>query len=121
MLGFERDLVATLTSTRDPAVRARVEDWVEGSLRTMPEFLRLGVLVETVAFSAFGRLRGRGRGGAPASLVDALAGSPIPLVRQYVRLFRSLVLFAEEELTGTTCSIRSAYPARASGVKSSNP
>ena len=98
MLGFERDLVATLTSTRDPDVRARVEAWVEGSLRTMPEFLRLGVLVETIAFSGFARVRNRGRSGAPKAIVDALAGSPIPLVRQYVRLFRSLVLFAEEEL-----------------------
>jgi hypothetical protein len=98
MLGFERELVATLTHTPDPAVRQRIEAWVEGSLRTMPEFLRLGVLAETIAFSAFARVRNRGRAGAPASVVESLASSPIPLVRQYVRLFRSLVLFAEEEL-----------------------
>lgn len=98
MLGFERDVVATLMHTRDPEVRSRVEAWVEGSLRTMPEFLRLGVVVETVAFSAFARVRNRGRRGAPPAVVDALASSPIPLVRQYVRLFRSLVLFAEQEL-----------------------
>jgi hypothetical protein len=98
MLGFERDLVATLTTTRDPAIRARVESWVDGSLRTMPEVLRLGVVAETVAFGAFARLRNGGRRGAPPTVVDELAGSRIPLVRQYVRLFRSLVLFAEEEL-----------------------
>ena len=98
MLGFERDVVATLMSTRDPDLRARVEAWVEGSLRTMPEFLRLGVVVETIAFSTYARLRNGGRRGASADLVDALARSPIPLVRQYVRLLRSLVLFAEQEL-----------------------
>jgi hypothetical protein len=98
MLGFERDVVATLISTRDPDLRARIEAWVEGSLRTMPEFLRLGVVVETVAFSAFARLRNRGRRGASPEPVEALAASPIPLVRQYVRLLRSLVLFAEQEL-----------------------
>jgi hypothetical protein len=94
MLGFERDLVATLTTTRDPAIRARVESWVDGSLRTMPEVLRLGVVAETLAFGTLARARG----GATPSLVASLAGSRIPLVRQYVRLFRSLVLFAEEEL-----------------------
>ncbi len=98
MLGFERDLVATLTSAADADVRRHVEAWVDGSLRTMPEFLRIGVVVETVAFGAFARVRNRGRRGAPAAVVDSLAGSPIPLVRQYVRLFRSLVLFAEEEM-----------------------
>lgn len=98
MLGFERDLVATMTTTRDPAVRARVEAWVDGSLTTMPEVLRLGVVAETVAFGTLARLANRGRRGAPDAFVDTLASSRIPLVRQYVRLFRSLVLFAEEEL-----------------------
>jgi hypothetical protein len=31
-------------------------------------------------------------------LVHALDTSPFPQMRQYVRLFRSLVLFAEQEL-----------------------
>ncbi len=98
MLGFERDLVATLTVTSDAEVRVRVADWVEGSLASMPEFLRAGVVAETLAFSAFARARNGGRAGAPAAVVEALASSPIPLVRQYVRLFRSLVLFAEQEM-----------------------
>ena len=98
MLAFERDVVATLITTRDPDLRAGVEAWVEGSLRTMPEFLRLGVVVETIGFSLYARARNRGRRGASKDLVDTLARSPIPLVRQYVRLLGSLVLFAEQEL-----------------------
>jgi hypothetical protein len=92
MLDFERQLVATLTDADDPALRARVAGFVEGSLHAMPEHLRLGVLAESVAFATWAKLR-------PATDFAArLERSPIPLVRQYVRLFRSLVLFAEQEL-----------------------
>ena len=96
MLDFERELVAALVTTTDPAVRRDVEAFVEGSLDEMPEFLRLGVLAETVAFATLAKVR---RGRDLLGLVDLLERSPIPLVRQYVRLFRSLVLFAEQELT----------------------
>jgi hypothetical protein len=97
MLDFERELVATLVTTTDPGLRRNVEAFVEGSLDDMPEFLRLGVLAETAAFSILARFR---RGRDLRRLVDLLDRSPIPLVRQYVRLFRSLVLFAEQELAG---------------------
>jgi hypothetical protein len=92
MLDFERQLVATLTAGDDADLRRRVGEFVEGSLHAMPEHLRLGVLAESVAFAAWARLR-PGR-----DIVGLLEGSPIPLVRQYVRLFRSLVLFAEQEM-----------------------
>ena len=95
MLDFERELVAALVTTTDPAARREIEAFVEGSLDEMPEFLRLGVLVETIGVAALAKVR---RGGNLLDLVDLLERAPIPLVRQYVRLFRSLVLFAEQEL-----------------------
>ena len=95
MLGFERELVAALVTTPDPAVRREVEAFVEGSLDEMPEFLRLGVLAETLGVATLARLR---RDRDLLALVDLLERAPVPLVRQYVRLFRSLVLFAEQEL-----------------------
>ncbi len=95
MIGFERDLVATLITTTDPAQRAGVEAFVAGTLDTMPEHLRAGVLAESLAFAALARAR---RSGDLQGLVALLERSPIGLVRQYLRLFRSLVLFAEHEL-----------------------
>ena len=95
MLDFERELVAALVTTPDPRLRRDVEAFVEGSLDDMPEFLRLGVLVETVAFATLAKAT---RARDLLALFDRLERSPIPLVRQYLRLFRSLVLFAEQEL-----------------------
>lgn len=94
MLAFERRVVEALTTTPDPAARAAVLDWVDGSLRAMPEHLRTGVVLESVAFAVLGALTRR----PVASLVASLAASPIAPVRQYVRLLRSLVIFAEHEL-----------------------
>ena len=51
MLDFERELVAALVTTSSPRLRTGVAAFVEGSLDDMPEFLRLGVLVESVAFA----------------------------------------------------------------------
>lgn len=94
MLGFERQVVDALTTTSDPAVRRRVESWVESSLRAMPQHLRLGVLAESVAVGAWARAARRD----PQGVVAALDASPVALLRQYPRLLRSLVLFAEQEL-----------------------
>lgn len=93
MLGFERRVVEVLVTATDPTVRAAVLDWVESSLAAMPEHLRAGVLLESVAFAATAAVTGR----LTADLVERLAASPIAPVRQYVRLLRSLVLFAEHE------------------------
>jgi hypothetical protein len=104
MLAFERRFVDALLDglpgsggggSVDPAVRSRVHEWVDGSLRTMPQHLRLGVAGESVLLAGWSSV-------APGPL-DALPAklerSPVLVLRQYVRLFRSLVLFAEQELT----------------------
>lgn len=97
MLGFERHVVAALITTDDATVRAGVESFVERSLHAMPEHLRLGVIAETCLVAGLAsvlRLRGKG----VRDVVESLDASPVALLRQYVRLFRSLVLFAEQEL-----------------------
>ena len=95
MLRFERQVVATLLTAPDQATRSAVESFVDGTLATMPEHLRAGVLAESLAFSVLARIPRRG---GLAALLVSLERAPIGLVRQYVRLFRSLVLFAEQEL-----------------------
>src|SRR5687768_694306 len=50
MLGFEREVVSALLTVTEPDVRGRVEAWVEGSLATMPDFVRFGIAVQSVVF-----------------------------------------------------------------------
>lgn len=86
-------MVAALCDRSDAASRAAVEAWVDASLADMPEVLRFGVRAESLLAAALTRARGD-------SLDETLmwmARSPVGLLRQYVRLFRSLVLFAELE------------------------
>lgn len=95
MLTFERKVVAELTTATDPQTRRDVERWVEGTLAEMGEVLRLGVVLESVAFSLWVVAR------RPQDLQGLLAWldrSPVSLLRSYARLFRSLVLFGELEL-----------------------
>jgi hypothetical protein len=94
MLGFERRVVQALVEHDEPRHRARVEAWVDGSLADMPEVLRAGVLAESIAFGTWARLSRR----PVPELLASLERNPIGLVRQYPRLFRSLVLFADLEL-----------------------
>lgn len=94
MLRIEREVVHALLDTDDGEHRARVEAWVEGSLDDMSEVLRLGVKAESVLVAAWQRLR---RPGLEA-LLDSMERSPIGLLAQYPRLFRSLVLFGDLEL-----------------------
>ena len=98
MLDFERRFVDALVTTDDPAVRTHVHEWVDGSLRTMPQHLRLGVAGETLVLTGWTALRGRRAEGDLDDLPGSLERSPLMPLRQYVRLFRSLVLFAEQEL-----------------------
>ena len=98
MLGFERRMVAALTTTADPVVRAGVEGWVDDTLRDMPEHLRLGVVAESIGLGAWARLRSLSDGADDAALLRSFEASPLWPVRQYVRLLRSLVLYAENEL-----------------------
>ena len=100
MLGFERRVVAGLVTATDPERRAAIESFVDRTLRSMPEHLRAGVAAESILLGAWDGLRRRGRP-EPVDLA-ALDGSRIDVVRQYVRLLRGLVLFAECELAPTT-------------------
>lgn len=98
MLTFERRVVAELTTATDPATRREVERWVEGTLGDMGEVLRLGVLLESLAFSLWVLAR------RPRDLQGLLAWldrNPVSILRSYARLFRSLVLFGELELAGS--------------------
>jgi len=95
MLQIERQIVAHLTESSDPLLRRAVEDWVDGTLREMADTLRLGVLVESLAFTAWAAL---GRSTDVDGLLRRLEGSPISLLRSYPKLFRSLVRFGELEL-----------------------
>src|SRR5688500_17588951 len=96
MLGFERRVVAALTAVSDPDLRAAVAGWVDDTLRDMPEHLRLGVLAESIGLG----LWAKARGADDHALIDSFEASPLWPVRQYVRLLKGLVLFAEHELSG---------------------
>jgi len=117
MLRFEREVVRALAADLDPARVGAIENWVAGSLRAMPEYLRAGVLAESVALGAWATVRrarpaantnaGADAGapvpnmGDPSALLaqlDRWDASPIGPIRQYVRMLRSLVLFARYEL-----------------------
>lgn len=95
MLMLERRVVDELTSSEDPAVRARVAAWVDGSLRDMSDVLRLGVVLETLLLTAWVALR---RPDDLQGMLSWLDRCPVALLRSYTRLFRSLVLFGELEL-----------------------
>src|SRR5688572_866694 len=99
MLSLERRVVADLTETTDPEVRAAVAAWVERALDDMPDALRLGVRGESLLFTMWATLA---RPADLRGLLRWLDESPIGLLRSYPRLFRSLVLFGELELAGST-------------------
>jgi hypothetical protein len=103
MLWLEREVVATLVSpTLDDQARTAIETYVDDSLRSMPEHLRLGVAAESLLFGAWPRLRGAlgvYDHGSMRARVERWKASRFDPVRQYVRLLQSLVLFAEHELT----------------------
>jgi hypothetical protein len=93
MLWFERRVVSTLTAGMEEPLRSRVTEYVDETLGVMPPHLRAGMVAESLALGAWARVRARGD-----ARLESLDASPIDPVRQYVRLFRSLVLFAEHEL-----------------------
>jgi hypothetical protein len=105
MLRFERQVVESLSTAPDQPTRSAVEAFVDGSLRAMPEASRAGVIAASVLMGGYaGALRATGRLGADShALKDRLVvweTSRIGPLRQYVRLFRSLILFSENELAG---------------------
>jgi hypothetical protein len=103
MLRFEREVVAALGTAQEQSTQSAVEAFIDGSLRAMPEPIRLGVVGETMLFGTYARLlRRTGRLDGPEELraqLDRWESSRIGVVRQYVHMFRSLVLFAENELS----------------------
>ena len=102
MLSFERQVVAALVGSDDPAVRSSVEAFVDGSLRDKPEHLRLGVAGESVVLGTYvALLRALGRidgDEALRALLRSWENGRIGVVRQYVRAMQALVVFAENEL-----------------------
>ncbi len=102
MLWFERQIVASLMSpTTEDRWRGEIEAYVDGALRSMPEYLRAGVGAESLAFGAWPRVQralGRFDPAALEARVEGWKTSRFDPVRQYVRLLQSLVLFAENEL-----------------------
>ncbi|MGH9014054.1 MAG: hypothetical protein ACRDZ1_09005 [Acidimicrobiia bacterium] len=101
MLWFEREVVTTLLDTDDRERRWEVEEYVDGALRSMPEHLRAGVIAESLLLGGWARLQralGRLDQRSLGTRLEAWESSPIGPVRQYVRMMRSLVLFAEHEL-----------------------
>lgn len=102
MLRFEREVVTALGSALDQPTRSSVEAFVDGSLRAMAEPARLGILAESLVLGGYVRLAAlAGRPTGPDDLrarLDRWETGPIPTVRLWVRLFRSLVLLSENEL-----------------------
>jgi hypothetical protein len=94
MLASERRVVDALIASDDPRTRAVVTEWVDGSLHEMPQVLRAGVVAQSLGFALLARVVP----GGTAAALDLLDRSPVGLLRQYPRLFRSLVLFGELEL-----------------------
>ena len=104
MLWFEREVVGALIESPDQPLRSSIESFVDGSLRDMPEHLRVGVAGESLLLGAYvAGLRRAGRldPGDREALVARLESwetSPVGVVRSYVRMMKSLVVFAENEL-----------------------
>jgi len=100
MLWFERQVVASLAADLDDTRRLAVEAYVDGALASMPEYQRAGVMAESLVLGAWALGRRRldpAWWRAPKARLESLASSRIGIVRQYLRLLRSLVLLARHE------------------------
>lgn len=102
MLWFERQVVDSLISpTLDDGARELIVSYVDDTLASLPEHLRLGVFAESVAFGTRPWIEHRLGRFDPTQMrrrVERWRSSRIDVVRQYVRLLEGLVLFAENEL-----------------------
>lgn len=90
-----------MSPSLDEEARAAIASYVDGTLRSMPEHLRAGVAAESLLLGAWSRLehtRGRLDDARLRARVQRWKNSRVDLIRQYVRLLESLVLFAEHEL-----------------------
>jgi hypothetical protein len=101
VLNFEREVVMTLVGRgADTETTAAIEAYVDTTLRSMPEHLRAGVAAESMMLGALHRAHAafRPRTADLGARLEHWKNSRIDLIRQYVRLFESLVLFASHEL-----------------------
>ncbi len=101
MLWLERRVVGALVQASDPDRRAAIVDYVEDALRDMPETIRVGIAGESLllgAWPAVCNAAGRLDQAELMARVDRWEHSRIGLLRQYVRVLHSLVLFAEHEM-----------------------
>jgi hypothetical protein len=102
MLWFERRVVGALMSpSLDGPAQTAVESYVDDTLRSMPEILRMGVAAESLLFGTWSRVEhaiGRLDEDRLRARVARWKESPLDPIRQYVRLLNSLVVFAEHEL-----------------------
>ena len=99
MLSFERRVVTSLLDDAGAAERGAVVDYVDGALGALPDLIRVGVAAESLAFSGWAAVRhvATRRRESGEELLDRLERNPVGLIRQYPRLIRSLVMFAEQE------------------------
>jgi hypothetical protein len=102
VLPFERQVVHALMSpSLDASARTAVESYVDETLRSMPEYIRYGVVAESLTLGVVPtveRLVGRYDDDALRARLERWKNSKIDVIRQYVRLLESLVLFGEQEL-----------------------
>lgn len=101
MLWLERRVVDAIMTEQHPDRQRAIRDYVDGCLAAMPAHLRLGVAGESVILGTPLRLAaviGRLDASAMRRAIGRLGRAPVDVVRQYVRVLSSLVVFAEHEL-----------------------
>lgn len=101
MLWLERRVVDAIMTEEDPSRQRAIRDYVDGCLAAMPAHIRLGVAGESVILGTPLRLfalTGRLDTAEMRRAIESLARAPVDVIRQYVRVLGSLVIFAEHEL-----------------------
>ena len=119
MLWLEEQVVSALTANESPQQQAAIAHYVDGCLRAMPEVLRLGVAAESLLFGTATRVAGRfsPKQIAVARCLKWCERSPVDVIRQYPRLFNSLVVFASLELDSDIDRHAEPTPVRARNLE----
>lgn len=100
MLWLESRVVAALAGPDDLRHDGAISEFVDSTLRAMPQHLRLGVALESVALGVWVRIRSGAEPDAEAVAchLATFEANPIGVIRLYPKLLASLVIFAQEEL-----------------------
>lgn len=103
MVRFEREVVGAMVDSAPDDVRGQVEAFVDRALAVMPAHIRLPIVTFGAVLAVWERVNPRGllRSGsrvARAARVGSWEASRLAPTRQYARMFRSLTLFADNEL-----------------------